>query len=210
VNCYYRFAHGSKLQTALEKRNRIDPENNCFTITELLHILKSILFLEKLFDPQNSSIILFSPDLEEVFNARAAHITDLVHFLNPHLVYCPLNTHDIKVPIFGNNDVQFCLKPKLKHLLEPDSFQTYFHSMSTLIKMVENYCKKKKLIDLRNPFIAILSDDPLKQVFNVNAFHRKQLIQLLLPHVHYLHGYSPRTSPPNGNRPGAAYFNRSR
>ena len=50
-----------------------------------------------------------------------------------------------------------------------------------LVKYI--YHRQDKIIDLRNPTVALVSEDPLGEAFELQAFHRTQLRSLMLRHM---------------------------
>ena len=73
----YEFNKLSKLKNYFTKKTGI--EKSQYTLNEILAILKTIIFKEKLLDPNNKSIVLCSKDLEEALDMKALHITEIQH-----------------------------------------------------------------------------------------------------------------------------------
>ena len=72
-----KFNKLSKLKNYFMKKTEI--ENSQYTLNEILTILKTIIFKEKLLDPNYKSIVLCSKDLEEALDMKALHITEIQH-----------------------------------------------------------------------------------------------------------------------------------
>jgi hypothetical protein len=83
-----------------------------------------------------------------------------------------------------NKDSDYRMKPLLKATLKqlphfPSHKRTF--NYTELCQYLTKYiiCHKEKLIDPRHIKICIVRNDPLGKAFNVNAFHRCQVAQLL-------------------------------
>ena len=46
-------------------------------LVEILEHLKVIMRLEKLYDPRNTTVMMFDPDLEAALSVRDLHVTEV-------------------------------------------------------------------------------------------------------------------------------------
>jgi hypothetical protein len=73
-----KFAEGSKLHCYLKKKYRIGIFNSPFTqVYTVCNALRKIILEERLFDPQNPSIIICNEELENALDQKAIHESEL-------------------------------------------------------------------------------------------------------------------------------------
>lgn len=84
---FYVFKPNSSLQLFINKKINFVAKR--FTLFNLLTTIKNIIRDEKLFDPNNPSIILCSTDLENVLQKKALHVRDLRNIVLKQLVPKP-------------------------------------------------------------------------------------------------------------------------
>ena len=135
----------------------------------------------------------------------------------PHVVNMAVNSvqrikHSaiISTQVVTDKKAKFTLKPKFLQVIRSvpgvSQDKTVF-TYEEITRLLSTYIlsNKEKFFDTRNIKLAIVKDDPLGEAFNVNAFHRCQVIALLrgqiLPVVQP--GYVDTTSvAPRNARPG--------
>jgi hypothetical protein len=81
------FKPGSYLKTFLT--NKTDVCKTYYSLAEILTILKDVVRGEGLFDPNNPSIILCSPELEKALNMKALHVTQIRDQVMSHITKVP-------------------------------------------------------------------------------------------------------------------------
>ena len=79
----YEFQPLSKLEDFLVKKTGI--KKDCYTLIELLTNLRDIIQNEGMFDASNPEIILCSPGLEEAWDAKALHLSDMRNLVLSHV-----------------------------------------------------------------------------------------------------------------------------
>ena len=69
----------------------------------------------------------------------------------------------------------------LLHVLNPGNLDTRHFTFYDIFALLSKYLisKRNQIFDRRNILVAIIKDDPLRSVFNVNAFSRSQVMQIL-------------------------------
>ena len=69
----------------------------------------------------------------------------------------------------------------LLHVLNPGNLDTRHFTFYDTFALLSKYLisKRNQIFDRRNILVAIIKDDPLRSVFNVNAFSRSQVTQIL-------------------------------
>ena len=194
----FKFLPQSKLGSFIRNKRNIDSRRQVFTLAEILHHLKDIITEERLYDPNNRRLIVCSPELENVFEMKALHDTQLTRVVRRQLVQTcqappPAGLQDDMEAAKGPEDVdpapsgvKFLLQPGLRAVLQtlpvfdPDQTSfTYFQIQS----LVFAYIKVKNLLVPNNMVVAFVRDDPLGKLFQVQAFHRAQADTFIQRHL---------------------------
>lgn len=199
-----RFLQGSKLHLYLAGKvpSMITMAKLDFTLFEVLSALRKVISSEKLFDPNNTTVIICSRDLETALNVKFMHITEVkdivllqMEVLSPVLLasLTPSTQTSVSAATSGGQqqaapyfDMEgtYWVKPHFLKVLRmvKDVDQTkvkfsYREVVANLSKYIlEN---KDRLFDSRNIKVAHVEGDPLGVAFNVKAFHRSQVTSLL-------------------------------
>ena len=194
----FKFLPQSKLGSFIRNKRNIDSRRQVFTLAEILNHLKDIITEERLYDPNNRKLIVCSPELENVFEMKALHDTQLTRVVRRQLVQTcqappPAGLQDDMEAAKGPEDVgpvlsgvKFLLQPGLRAVLQtlpvfdPDQTSfTYFQIQS----LVFDYIKVKNLLVPNNTAVAFVRDDPLGKLFQVQAFHRAQADTFIQRHL---------------------------
>ena len=75
LNSIFKFKTDSKLYSFITAKTKV--EKTLFTLAEILTILKNFIRVEGLYDEHNPSIILCSRELEDAFNMKGCHVTEV-------------------------------------------------------------------------------------------------------------------------------------
>lgn len=188
-----RFVESSKLQQYLSLHYPDDYDKTEYNLYTVLSSLKDILGRQRMFDPQNPSLILCTPDLEEVFDVKAFHVSELRHLVCQQLVTVftppvvdppalPPPPPMSQAPFLP--DTLFTVSPQLATLFETmpgvAPGQTIYPYKETT-RLLSQYIQlhKDRLFDRRNIKVCLVENDLLGKVFGVKAFHRTQVTSLL-------------------------------
>ena len=200
----YSCIPGSKLQGYLEEK-----VDKIFTFLQIVRFFATYLVSKEMYDPKNTSIIVFDQDLEEVFDVKAMLKSDFSKMLHKHLKLIKQNgfsdmgkagktqtditispsrtptRHTFEHKYYVLKDLAHCLSLEAPHLV-----LTY----SEIKILVKGYLtlNKDRLCSQRHEDIVHCSHDALGVTLDVNYFHLKQLDTLLAKQVVYLH---PRLYP---------------
>ena len=82
--------------------------------------------------------------------------------------------------------ILFELESKFLEVIQSVSRKSrkYFTITEVTGLLVRYICRRRdKIIDIRNPTVALVSKDPLGKAFGLQAFHRTQLHGLMLKHM---------------------------
>ena len=203
------------LKKFITKRTGV--EKVYYRLKEIMQVLKEIIREEKLFDMNNPSMILSSQELENALNQKVFHVTETRHILSKKLTpvaeysfkhgrkpirviessqteaRLPISATVANQPqVFADKHAKFRLKPKLLQLLRTlpqlDNNKDLFTFAETA-KFFSLYIQSRAhaIFDPRNIKAAIVTNDPLGQVFGVKAFHRCQAQNLLLSQIEKIH-----------------------
>ena len=77
LNTVFLFKEGSKLRTFLLNKGAIDKDKKYLTLAVIMLALKKIIKDERLYDENNTKIILCSQELEEAINRKAMHSSEV-------------------------------------------------------------------------------------------------------------------------------------
>ena len=80
----------------------------------------------------------------------------------------------------------FELKPKFLEVIKTVSRKSQKHfTITEITRLLKKYIhhKQDKIIDLRNPAVAVVSEDLLGKAFDLQALHLSQLHSLILRHI---------------------------
>ena len=138
--------------------------------------------------------MLCSNELETALNVCWFHLDQLTSYIKPQIFqggifptsYLPVQIYYVDpLPLssfYGDKSTQFMIQPSFFKLLYKfiNSNQRIF-SYSQICGFFSSIIRheRNRLFDLRNILVANLQNHPFQQVFNVKAFHRKQIKQLL-------------------------------
>lgn len=87
LSSFYAFKSGSSLKAYFQ--NKIPEFKHCYTLHKILSFLKNIIQDEQLFDAQNPAIILCSEDLENAFNKKTIHVSEIRGLVSDQLLRLP-------------------------------------------------------------------------------------------------------------------------
>ena len=204
-----RFLPGSPLQRYLERKRPSSAvvNNDTTTFHDVLTLLKNIIVEEGLFDERNPSIILVDSQLEQVVNARALHLAELTGPVQTQLRVSDTPVERVPQlpdtyrsclgpfpqpegrgrPVPLNSQVR--VKPTIYRIIaeqrgrEPGPLETF--TCREIANYLSAYILRKKyhLIDDRNIKVVICEGDALGEAFNVKAFHRSQVLDLLFGQI---------------------------
>ena len=156
-------------------------------------------------------MVLCSPELEEILNRKALLTTQLTDRIMSQVAF-PVNymmrptngvfpllepsqesslsrrTSSIATRREIHERTLFELESKFLEVIQ--SVERYYQSRKNFtIKEVAGLlakyiCSRRdRIIDMRNPTVALVSKDPLGKAFGLQAFHRTQLHGLMLKHM---------------------------
>ena len=77
LNTVFLFKEGSKLRTFLLNKEAIDEDKKYLTLAVIMLALKKIIKDERLYDENNTAIILCSQELENAINRKAMHSSEV-------------------------------------------------------------------------------------------------------------------------------------
>lgn len=192
------FKKDSKLHVYLAKvePDMIQLSNVEYTLFKVLSALRQVISREKLYDPNNTTVIICSKDLELALGVKFLHVTEIrdvvlqqmetkpeLASLTPPLSQPggqPLQVQAVKFDIDGRYWVKPLFLKVLRMVEACNKTQvvfTYREITSHLSQYIMN--NKAKFFDERNIKIAHVENDPLGLAFGVKAFHRTQVQSLL-------------------------------
>ena len=215
-NYLYTFTRQSLLKKYLKKKglNR----KGSFTIKTILLDIRQILMNEKLFDETNPSIVMCNSELEDVFDMKALHVTQIRYVIQKHIkmkkkvkqrsvvnenenqyqnvvrkcnkIYCKEEGLNCCLSEYSKEEIEkkrkemqqhYLIDVDLLHVLNPGNLDTRHFTFYDIFALLSKYLisKRNQIFDRRNILVAIIKDDPLQSVFNVNAFSRSQVMQIL-------------------------------
>ena len=195
-----------------------------FSAHELLSFIFNHVFSRQMYDPTNPLIVHPAQELEEIIRARVLHIHQLrsyvlqqITFQRPieRILVQPFSWPDVVTNFHGynphptTNAGRFVMSTALRQtfmtvptISMPSSIVTFQQTCGLLSEYV--LYNRFRLFDWRNVVIAMVHDDPLGSVFEVNSFHRDQaayfLRKQLFPlatQISYLPNLPPTLPPPN-------------
>ena len=194
------FKAGSSLKEFLDKRTNI--RKTFYEIGEVIAVIKRVISDERLYDGRNPVMILCSPELEKVVDCKGFHINQLRERLMCHISFA--SDYAINLPgaiepespthseqtkrianhILSHNNAQFKLTPNFLRIIqsmEPANRTRYTYTFAEAAQLLSNYmtAKRVRLVDERNPKVALVQNDPLGTAFNVSAFHKCQVKALM-------------------------------
>ena len=197
------FWENSTLKEYITRKTQIS--KHFWTIGETLATIMKVIAMERMFDKGNPKMILCSPELENILGRKAllsSQLSDSImnqvafplnYVMRPvnvgcsHLEFPQENSLSRQTSSIATQDkTLFELKPKFLEVIKIVSRNSrkYFTIMEVtrlLAKYI--YHRYDKIIDLRNPTVALVSEDPLGEAFELQAFHRSQLRSLILRHM---------------------------
>jgi len=96
LHAFYTFKEGSPLKDYIQKKRHtlID----CYTLVEILTILKEIIRDEGMYDRRNPALILCDNDLEKALNMKALHITEVREQVSSQLLRLPESVQHVLRP----------------------------------------------------------------------------------------------------------------
>ena len=207
-NVERKFLKGSKLHIFLAvKEPDIIQATQCeYTLFVVLSALRHVISREKLYDPNNTTVIIASSDLEHALDMKFMHVTEIrdvvltqMELLDPS-VATPAPSVSVSQPQ-ANQQTQgqlantgnkskfdingrYWVKPLLLKVfrevagVEPTQvIFSYRECTSHLSQYILD--KKDSFFDNRNIKIAHVEGDLLGEAFNVKVFHRTQVSTLL-------------------------------
>ncbi len=192
----YKFVPDSSLQKYLMNRQQVP---NVFTLQRILDIVKGYMRREKMFDEKNSVMVLCSESLEAAIHVTAMHISQLSVYVKKQLFAIRSlrysNTsfepkHFALKTLVDNRKCTISLSLSLLLSKYVSSYPTnrYIFEFGEVCDFVNTYIllNSTKLLDKRNIVVCICKGDPLQYIFNVNAFHRSQLLPLIRAQVSFI------------------------
>ena len=194
------FKAGSSLKEFLDKRTNI--RKIFYEIGEVIAVIKRVISDERLYDSRNPVMILCSPELEKVVDCKGFHIKQLRERLMCHIQFVsdyainppsasePVSpTHSEQIRrianhILSHNNAQFKLTPNFLRVIqsmEPANQTRSTYTFAEAAQLLSNYitARRERLVDERNPKVALVQNDPLGTAFNVSAFHKCQVKALI-------------------------------
>lgn len=175
-----------------------------YTLFTVLSAMRSLISTERLYDANNTTVIICSLELEKALGMKSLHVTEVrdvvltqMEVLQPELLASlpeshPAETVRNNAPVGGQQqpagkfDVngRFYVKPHFLRVLRTvqgiDKSQILF-SYKEVTSYLSQYIldHKDRFFDDRNIKIAHVENDLLGVAFNVKAFHRTQVTTLL-------------------------------
>lgn len=194
-----RFKNDAKLHPflAIKAPDMIQLNKVNYTLFTVLSAMRSLISNERLYDPNNTTVIICSLELEAALGMKSLHVTEVrdvvltqMEVLYPGLLASipdnPADNNRALAQQHGRFDVngRFYVKPHFLRVLrmvnEVDKSQQVF-SYKEVTSYLSQYIldNKDRFFDDRNIKIAHVENDPLGIAFNVKAFHRTQVTTLL-------------------------------
>ena len=197
------FKHGAKLHEylSMETPELINQTTDEYTLFTVLTALRSIVSRDRLYDPNNTNIIILeNSPLEEVLGVKSLHVTEVRDWVaeqmdikDPSTIKKTEDKEEEKTQdqkpnestsIYNNTNMRFALKPLFREAIQQtkgfDNKKTAY-TYKELTTYLSQYIleRKDEFFDDRNIKIAHVQNDKLGQAFNVKAFHRTQVTKLL-------------------------------
>jgi len=175
---YYRFRVDSVLCRYLKYKKHVKILKK-FTLPYLINMI-SDLVANEMMDSGNESIIFCYDSLSHALDVRALHITQLQEYVTKHLILVAPVTNQ------PDDNSKCVLKFDLRSILCATPFfpsQQYEFTFKEIYWLFNSYMYYNCLVDKRNTTVCIVKDDPLGQLFNLKAFHKSQMIDLILKHI---------------------------
>lgn len=240
LHSYYTFKIGSLLEDYII--SQIKTPRNCYTLADVLTILKEIIRRKKMYDTKNPAIILCDFNLAKVLGMKGCHVTEIRDIVSHQLLRLP-EPYQTKLKEQASEPSNPVLPPRepcdlerssaiervdpaiytdqnARFELKPDFYQTlstlpHFNVKQTLFAysevtlLLSNYIlsKKHSILDPHNIKLAIVKDDPLGKAFQVDAFHRCQVTNLLRKQLIYVAQPPRHAIGPHLSFPVAGYEN---
>lgn len=200
-NEIFKFKPNCKLKAFISKY--CDPELENFTLLEITNKLHDIIRRQKMLDTNNKSIIVCTPELEDVLNMSGLHTLELLSAVTEHVKKATFlsNYEDficiqqgIQKDIFTttnqeeNYESRTTQQQKLYHvddnlykIISKDPIRPV--KTEDLLELMASYIHDSTTveIDSRNMKIAYIGDDPLGKILQMKVFHSSQ-IQYILSH----------------------------
>ena len=192
----FQFKPNCKLKRFIEKYT--DTEVHSFTILQIIDKLNHITKVQNMYDENNQSIIRCTPELEEAINFKGLHSLELLSAIIEHITqdlrpsfqrnYANFNYRisssaqiDTEERITQNQNIMDARMARTKYFLQSNlqellGLQNQKYTMIEIMEALTRYLTYSAtvVIDERNPRIAFIEDDPLKEIFNMNALHTSQ------------------------------------
>ena len=200
LHAEYIFKKDCPLQPYLQSKIQGRYNQSTFKLVTLITDLRDIIKKEVLYDILNPAIILCDADLEYALNCKALHVKEVKECLLKHLTRVSSfkseknptskkrtsqeSSESPKKLMKIQENVNYTISPLLRIALNTVPFFPYNQHTFTYYEIC-NYItkyiiyKQNSLIDPNNIKICIVKNDPLGKAFNVNAFHRWQVVRLI-------------------------------
>ena len=200
-NEIFKFKPNCKLKAFISKY--CDPELENFTLMEITNKLHDIIRRQQMLDANNKSIIVCTPELEDVLNMSGLHTLELLSAVTEHVKKATfLSSYEdfvciqqgIQKDLFTttnqkeNYESNTTKQQKLYHvddnlykIISEDSVRPV--KLEDLLELVSSYIHDSTTIEIdsRNMKIAYIGNDPLGQILQMKVFHSSQ-IQYILSH----------------------------
>ena len=195
------FRDDAKLHPFLAEKtpDLINLDKKAYTLYDVLLGLRQVISKEKLYDPNNTTVIICSPGLEAALDMRSMHVTEVrdlvllqMDVAHPDLLasLTPPEPHQQPQtvaaggqPVFDTKG-QFWVKPLFMQVLRlipgiPPNKVVF--SYKEVVSFLSEYIleHEEKFFDKRNIKVAHVETDPLGRAFGVKVFHRTQVTALL-------------------------------
>ena len=209
-NEHYSIKHDSTLYLCFSKNNW---ETGDVCLHKILAWIKNYCLKGRHFDASNPSMIICDQMLENVFQQRALHVNQVRAALAKSLVRLTAaertRSDPCVIPLMrlvrnvgtnvrfndgtGDNvDTLVGLKYKLSEALKELFIQTNIlqhqqelFTYGEVAELFSKYMERKRtsIVDIRNIHVAMLFNDPLRDVFKCSVFHVSQTRTLLKKHM---------------------------
>lgn len=194
-----QFLKDAKLHSYLahKRPDLISRDAIVYTLQLVLTALKQVISHEKLFDPNNVSVIIGDVELERALGMKSLHVTEVrdvvilqMEPLSDQAVMTPAPERPLHLQQTDQNGARFdvtgryYIKPNFLRVLRMvegvDQTKVVFE-YKEITKYLSQYIlvNKERFFDDRNIKIAHVENDPLGVAFNVKAFHRSQVTHFL-------------------------------
>ena len=188
----FNFKPNCLLKSFLEKYTGIG--NQSFKLMDVHRMLHVTLRAQNMFDDNNQSIIICTPELEHVLNIKAVHTLDLLSKILDHttrespnnmppiyerMTPAEIDQHDFwnhHTPMHRSRDesTQYFVQESLRKTL---GLAQRKYSEQEIYKELCSYIISSPsiIIDNRNATIAQISNDPIGKIFKMQAIHSSQI-----------------------------------